>query len=73
MSFTKLAWHLGEHARTWTSQMIGSKKRVRSNHASYHIVFTKAAYRNFWSSKMPWTCSIVERHKTGCLDQKVQC
>ena len=36
--------------------MIGSTKR--SDHVSYHFVFTKAActdqYRNFWSSKMPW-------------------
>ena len=53
--------------------MIGSNRRVRSNHSSYHFVFTKAActdlYRNFssskmpqtCSSKMPWTCFIVDR------------
>ena len=49
------------------SKMIGSKRRVRSNHASYHFVFTKAActdlHRNFSSNKMPLTCSIVDRPK----------
>ena len=53
--------------------MIGSKRRVRSNHASYHFMFTKAActdlYRNFSSSKMH--CGSTQ--KTAVWTRRLEC
>ena len=53
---------------------LASAKRAPSSHVSCHFVFTLAACtdlcRHIWSSKMPQASSIVDRHKTGCSDQK---
>ena len=53
---TRLALHPREHARSLDVSDDRFHEGVRSNHVSYHFVFTKAActdlYRNFWSSKM---------------------
>ena len=51
--------------------MVRSTKRVRSDHVSYHFVFTKTActhpYKKFWSSKMPWVNHIVDRTNQAVL------
>ena len=60
--------------RALISKMIMSKRKVRSNHASYHFVFTKAACTNL--QELPVEQDAVDvlhcgSTQNGCPDQKM--